>query len=62
MRSEMKNDLPLGRNVEEVIRVLDAVKFTDSNEGEVCPSGWTPGTPSMKPNTKGVAEYLTKYT
>ena len=61
VRSEMKNDLPLGRNVDEVLRVLDAVVFTDSN-GEVCPSGWKPGKPTMKPSTQGVAEYLTKYT
>jgi alkyl hydroperoxide reductase subunit AhpC len=62
VRSEMKNDLPLGRNVDEVLRVLDAVVFTDSAQGEVCPSGWKPGKPSMKPTTQGVAEYLTKYT
>ena len=62
VRSEMKNDLPLGRNVDEVLRVLDAVVFTDSTEGQVCPAGWTPGKPTMKPTTEGVADYLTKYT
>ena len=61
VRSEMKNDLPLGRNVDEVLRVLDAVVYTDSH-GEVCPSGWKPGKATMKPSTQGVAEYLTKYT
>ncbi len=61
VRCEMKNDLPLGRNVEEVLRVLDAVVFTDTH-GEVCPSGWKPGKPTMKPSTEGVADYLTKHT
>ena len=61
VRCEMKNDLPLGRNVEEVLRVLDAVVYTD-NHGEVCPSGWKPGKATMKPSTEGVIEYLTKHT
>ena len=62
VRSEMKNDLPIGRNVDEVLRVLDSVKFTDEHSDQVCPSGWKPGTAAMKPSTQGVAEYLTKYT
>ena len=61
VRCEMRNDLPLGRNVEEVLRVLDSLVYTDTH-GEVCPSGWKPGKPVMKASTEGVAEYLTKYT
>jgi alkyl hydroperoxide reductase subunit AhpC len=62
VRCEMKNDLPLGRNVEEVLRVLDACIFTDQNGDQVCPSGWKKGAPAMKASTEGVTEYLTKYT
>ena len=62
VRSEMKNDLPLGRNVDEVIRVLDAIKFTDEHTDQVCPSGWKPGSASMKPTKEGVADYLSKHT
>ncbi len=62
VRSELKNDLPIGRNVDEVLRILDSVKFTDENSDQVCPSGWKPGKEAMKPTTEGVADYLTKHT
>lgn len=62
VRAEMKNDLPLGRNVEEVIRILDTVKTTDENAGQVCAANWKKGKPLMTASTEGVAEYLTKYT
>ena len=62
VRCEMKNDLPLGRNVDEVLRVLDALVYTDAHGDDVCPSGWKPGKPVMKATTESVAEYLTKYT
>jgi alkyl hydroperoxide reductase subunit AhpC len=62
VRVEMKNDLPLGRNVDEVIRLLDTVKTTDENAGEVCAANWKKGAPLMKASTEGVIEYLTKYT
>jgi alkyl hydroperoxide reductase subunit AhpC len=62
VRCEMRNDLPIGRNVEEVIRTLDAIIFTDSNEGNVCPSSWKPGKEAMIASVEGVTEYLTKYT
>lgn len=62
VRAEMKNDLSLGRNVHEVLRVLDAVIYTDLHGGEACPSGWTPGKPAMETTLTGLKEYLTKHT
>ena len=53
------NDLPLGRNVDEMIRMVDAMHFTDEN-GEVCAAGWQKGDEGMKATTEGVAEYLEK--
>ena len=61
VRCEMRNDLPIGRNVDEVLRIVDSVVFTDTH-GDVCPSGWKPGKATMKPSTEGVAEYLLKHT
>ena len=57
VRHQLINDLPLGRNVDEAIRMIDALKFFQEN-GEVCPAGWSKGKKGMKPNAKGVAEYL----
>ncbi len=51
------NNLPLGRNVDEVLRTLDALKFTEEH-GEVCPANWNPGDAAMKPTADGVADYL----
>jgi alkyl hydroperoxide reductase subunit AhpC len=62
VRSEMKNDLPLGRNVEEVLRICEALSYVDSHAGEVCPSSWKKGKPAMKASHEGVIEYLTKHT
>lgn len=53
------NNLPLGRNVDEAIRVLDALQFTEQH-GEVCPANWNKGDDAMKPSAEGVAEYLSK--
>jgi len=53
------NNLPLGRNVDEAIRVLDALQFTEAH-GEVCPANWNKGDEAMKPSADGVAEYLAK--
>ncbi len=53
------NNLPLGRNVDEAIRVLDALQFTEQH-GEVCPANWNKGDEAMKPSAEGVAEYLSK--
>jgi peroxiredoxin (alkyl hydroperoxide reductase subunit C) len=54
------NDLPLGRNVEEALRVLDALKFHETH-GEVCPANWREGEEAMKPTAAGVADYLAKH-
>lgn len=57
VRHQVVNDLPLGRNIDEAIRMVDALKFFQEH-GEVCPAGWNKGKKGMKPNAKGVAEYL----
>lgn len=53
------NNLPLGRNVDEMIRLVDALQFTEEH-GEVCPAGWQKGETGMKATSEGVAEYLAK--
>ncbi len=60
VRSQVVNDLPIGRNIDELIRIIDAVQFFEEN-GEVCPAGWEKGKAGMKASPKGVAEYLTTY-
>ena len=57
VRHALVNDLPLGRNVDEAIRVLDALQFTEKY-GEVCPANWRQGEKAMKPTSDGVASYL----
>jgi peroxiredoxin (alkyl hydroperoxide reductase subunit C) len=57
VRSEIVNDLPIGRNIDELIRVIDAVQFFEE-KGEVCPAGWQKGKAGMKASPKGVAAYL----
>jgi peroxiredoxin (alkyl hydroperoxide reductase subunit C) len=53
------NDLPLGRNVDEVLRVLDALQYFEKH-GEVCPANWHPGEASMKPDPQGSKAYFAK--
>jgi alkyl hydroperoxide reductase subunit AhpC len=53
------NDLPLGRSVDEALRVIDALQFFEKN-GEVCPADWKPGAATIKPDTKGSKEYFSK--
>jgi peroxiredoxin (alkyl hydroperoxide reductase subunit C) len=60
IRHAVINDLPLGRSVEETLRVLDALQFTEEH-GEVCPANWHKGDEAMKPTAEGVAEYLAKH-
>jgi peroxiredoxin (alkyl hydroperoxide reductase subunit C) len=60
IRHELINDLPLGRNVDEALRVIDALQFSEKH-GEVCPANWRPGEDAMKPTAEGVAEYLSKH-
>lgn len=57
VRHAVINDLPLGRNIDEMIRVVDAMLFTNEY-GEVCPAGWNKGDKGMKASTEGVAQYL----
>lgn len=54
------NDLPLGRSVDEALRMLDALQFTDTH-GDVCPANWKQGDEAMKPTADGVASYLAKH-
>jgi peroxiredoxin (alkyl hydroperoxide reductase subunit C) len=57
VRHQIVNDLPLGRNVDEAIRMVDALQFHEQN-GEVCPANWNKGKAGMKANAAGVAAYL----
>jgi len=57
VRHAVINDLPLGRNIDEMIRMIDTMLFTNEY-GEVCPAGWQKGDAGMKANTEGVADYL----
>lgn len=57
IRHSVVNDLPLGRSVEEVLRMVDALQFFEKH-GEVCPADWKPGKKAMKPSAEGVREYL----
>ena len=60
VRHETVNDLPLGRNVEEALRVLMALQFTEKY-GEVCPANWKDGAEGLKPTAEGVSAYLGKH-
>lgn len=57
VRHQVVNDLPLGRNIEEALRMIDALQFTESH-GEVCPANWKPGEKSMKADPVGSKEYF----
>ncbi len=54
------NDLPLGRNVDEVLRVIDAIQFSEKH-GEVCPANWKKGEEGMKPDQEGLKEYASAH-
>ena len=57
VRSEIINDLPLGRNMDELLRLVDALQFFETH-GEVCPAGWKKGDKGMRASSEGVASYL----
>ncbi len=57
VRHQLVNDLPLGRNIDETIRMLDSLNFFEEN-GEVCPAGWNRGDEGMQASPEGVAKYL----
>lgn len=57
LRQITVNDLPVGRNVDETLRLVQAFQFTDEH-GEVCPANWQPGSKTMKPDPKGSKTYF----
>lgn len=59
VRHQIVNDLPLGRSVDEALRMIDALSFFENN-GEVCPANWQRGQKSMKATSEGLAEYFAK--
>ena len=61
VRHEIKNDLPLGRNIDEMLRLIDALDHHNSH-GEVCPAGWAQGKSGMKPSDEGMRDYLSSKT
>lgn len=60
VQHQVVNNLPLGREVDEMLRLVDALQFTEEH-GEVCPAGWQKGQSGMKPTAEGVAEYLASH-
>jgi len=60
VRHQLVNDLPLGRSVDEALRIVDALAFFEEH-GEVCPANWSAGKSGMKADHKGVADYLSKH-
>ncbi|MGC8866278.1 MAG: peroxiredoxin [Bacteroidales bacterium] len=60
VRHQVVNDLPLGRSVDEAIRMLDALQYFEEN-GEVCPANWHKGEEALKPTFDGISEYLSKH-
>jgi peroxiredoxin (alkyl hydroperoxide reductase subunit C) len=60
VRHAVVNDLPLGRNIDEMLRMVDTMLFTNEH-GEVCPAGWVKGDEGMTATTEGVANYLDKH-
>lgn len=57
VRHQVVNDLPLGRNIDEMLRMVDALQFHEEH-GEVCPAGWDKGKKGMDASPEGVAKYL----
>ncbi|WGS66241.1 peroxiredoxin C [Enterobacteriaceae bacterium ET-AT1-13] len=60
IRTQIVNDLPIGRNVDEIIRTIDALQFHEKY-GDVCPAQWIKGKPSIVPSTNGVIKYLNEH-
>jgi len=60
VRHAVINDLPLGRSIDEALRMVDALKFHEEH-GDVCPANWHEGEEAMKPTAEGVADYLAKH-
>jgi peroxiredoxin (alkyl hydroperoxide reductase subunit C) len=60
VRHQVVNDLPLGRNIDDMLRMVDALQFNEEH-GEVCPAGWNKGDTGMKDTPDGVATYLSEH-
>lgn len=60
VQHQVVNNLPLGRNVEEMMRMVDALQFAEAH-GEVCPAGWQKGESGMQPTVEGVSDYLKRH-
>ena len=60
IRHAVINDLPLGRNIDEAVRMVDALQFHEKH-GDVCPANWQDGKDAMTPTAAGVADYLAKH-
>lgn len=60
VQHQVVNNLPLGRNIDEMLRMVDALQFTEEH-GEVCPAGWSKGKAGMNASTEGVAKYLSAH-
>jgi len=60
IQHQVVNNLPLGRNIDEMVRMVDALQFFEQH-GEVCPAGWRQGDAGMKESPEGVADYLSKH-
>ena len=60
VRHAVVNDLPLGRNIDEALRMVDALQFHEKH-GDVCPANWQEGKEAMTPTAEGVASYLSKH-
>lgn len=61
IRHAVINDLPLGRSVNEALRMVDALQFVEAHGDQVCPANWQEGEEAMKPTAEGVASYLAKH-
>lgn len=61
LRQIIINDIPIGRNVDEVIRLIQAIQYYDEN-GEVCPANWRPGKPSIKQDRQAFKDYMKEHT
>lgn len=60
VRSQLVNDLPLGRNMPDLLRIIDALQFFEE-KGEVCPANWQKGDAGMQASPEGVAKYLSEH-
>ena len=59
VRHSIRNDLPLGRNIDEMLRLIDALDFHKAH-GDVCPAGWQKGDEGMNPSDSGMKKYISK--